>query len=106
MTVLVTIQIGVGMVVSLFATIPAHHSGANPANYFCGSARSVAWALGSSPLALASRTVPRSDPLRDSGGAGVRYSVGEISQAGYVGMDFLGPPGVGAAVRDDCPPQH
>jgi hypothetical protein len=53
MVVLLIIQIAVGMVVNLFVTIPVHHAGANPGNYFTGSARSVAWALSSSPSALA-----------------------------------------------------
>jgi heme A synthase len=53
MAVLLIIQIAVGMVVNLFVTIPAHHPGADAGNYFTGSARSLAWALSSSPGALA-----------------------------------------------------
>jgi hypothetical protein len=53
MTVLLIIQIGNGMVVNLFVTIPPHHPGAAPGSYLSGSARSLAWALGSAPPALA-----------------------------------------------------
>ncbi len=53
MTLLLVAQVGVGMVVNLYVTIPARHPGADPANYFSGSARSVGWALGSAPAALA-----------------------------------------------------
>jgi hypothetical protein len=41
------------MFVNLFVTIPKHHAGANPANYFGGSMRSVAWALEHGAIALA-----------------------------------------------------
>jgi hypothetical protein len=51
--VLVVIQVAIGMVVNLYVTVPGHHPGAHPANYFSGSARSVAWAIGSGPIALA-----------------------------------------------------
>jgi hypothetical protein len=52
--VLVLIQAAVGMVVNLYVTIPAHHPGARPADYFTGSASSVGWAITHGPLALAS----------------------------------------------------
>jgi hypothetical protein len=42
---LVLVQAGLGMVVNLYVTVPAHHSGAHPANYFSGSLHSVAWAI-------------------------------------------------------------
>lgn len=50
--VLVVVQIAVGMVVNLYVTVPAHHPGARPANYFSGSFRSVVWALGHGAVAL------------------------------------------------------
>jgi len=39
------IQLALGMVVNLYSTIPGAHPGSRPANYFTGSARSVAWAI-------------------------------------------------------------
>ncbi len=47
------LQVAVGMVVNLYVTVPAHHPGSHPSEYFSGSLRSVAWALSSGPLALA-----------------------------------------------------
>jgi hypothetical protein len=51
--VLVVAQTAIGMVVNLYVTVPAHHSGAQPANYSTGSLQSVAWALGHGAVALA-----------------------------------------------------
>lgn len=51
--VLVLIQAAVGMVVNLYVTIPAHHPGSRPANYFAGSARSIGWAVTHGAPALA-----------------------------------------------------
>jgi hypothetical protein len=51
--VLVVIQVAIGMVVNLYVTVPAHHPGAHPANYFSGSVHSVIWAIGSSAISLA-----------------------------------------------------
>jgi len=34
---LVVIQVAIGIVVNLYVTVPAHHPGAHPANYFSGS---------------------------------------------------------------------
>src|ERR1700677_1186893 len=45
------------MFVNLFVTIPKHHAGANPANYFGGSMRSVAWAIDHGAVALAIHVV-------------------------------------------------
>jgi len=45
MVVLLLVQMGIGMVVNLFVGIPDAHPGAHPANYFSGSASSVAWAI-------------------------------------------------------------
>jgi hypothetical protein len=50
--VLVVIQVAAGMVVNLYVTVPAHHPGAHPANYFSGSFHSVAWALSHGGVAL------------------------------------------------------
>jgi hypothetical protein len=46
-------QTGVGMVVNLYARIPAHHPGVKPSNYFAGSARSVVWATSHGAASLA-----------------------------------------------------
>jgi hypothetical protein len=50
---LVLAQAGLGMVVNLYVTVPAHHPGAKPPEYFSGSFRSVVWAIGHGPVALA-----------------------------------------------------
>lgn len=55
--VLICVQAGVGMFVNLFVTIPKHHAGANPANYFGGSMSSVAWAIDHGAVALAIHVV-------------------------------------------------
>jgi hypothetical protein len=49
---LVVIQSGIGVVVNLYDTVPNHHSGANPSDYFAGSYHSVLWAISSSYPAL------------------------------------------------------
>jgi hypothetical protein len=46
-------QFVLGMAANLFVTIPAHHPGARPGDYFAGSGQSVGWAISSGPLALA-----------------------------------------------------
>jgi hypothetical protein len=46
-------QTAVGMAVNLYVMVPGHHPGAQPANYFGGSLRSIVWAIGHGPLALA-----------------------------------------------------
>ncbi|MGB8197003.1 MAG: hypothetical protein WCF25_08355 [Acidimicrobiales bacterium] len=51
--VLICVQSGIGMFVNLFVSIPKDHAGANPSNYFSGSMRSVAWAIGHGAVALA-----------------------------------------------------
>lgn len=51
--VLVLIQAAIGIVVNLYVTIPAHHPGARPADYFTGSASSVGWAVAHGAPALA-----------------------------------------------------
>ena len=50
---LVMLQVAVGMVVNLYVRLPAHRPGAQPSDYFSGSLRSVVWAIGSGPPALA-----------------------------------------------------
>jgi hypothetical protein len=50
---LLVAQIAVGMIVNLYVVVPAHHPGAHPANYFSGSLRSIAWAIGHGAPALA-----------------------------------------------------
>jgi hypothetical protein len=50
--VMILLQSGFGMFVDLFVTIPKHHAGANPSNYFSGSTRSVAWAIAHGAIAL------------------------------------------------------
>jgi hypothetical protein len=53
---LVLVQAGLGMVVNLYVTVPAHHPGAHSANYFAGSLHSVAWAIAHSGAALVVHT--------------------------------------------------
>jgi hypothetical protein len=50
---LVIAQTAIGVIVNLYVTVPAHHPGARPANYFDGSLRSIAWAIGHGGPALA-----------------------------------------------------
>jgi hypothetical protein len=50
-------QFLLGMATNLFVTIPAHHPGARPGNYFVGSGQSVGWAITSGPLALAAHAI-------------------------------------------------
>jgi hypothetical protein len=50
---LLMVQIAVGMVVNLYVSVPANHPGAHPGRYLGGSLRSVAWAVGRGPVALA-----------------------------------------------------
>ena len=52
-TLLTVVQAGLGMVVNLYVTVPAHHPGAHPASYFPGSLHSVAWAIAHGPATLA-----------------------------------------------------
>ena len=50
-------QFVLGMATNLFVTIPAHHPGASPKNYFVGSGHSVGWAITSGLLPLAAHVV-------------------------------------------------
>ena len=54
---LLCVQAGLGMFVNLFVTIPTHHSGSNPSEYFSGSTRSVLWAIAHGAVALALHVV-------------------------------------------------
>ncbi|MBV9914941.1 MAG: hypothetical protein JO153_00460 [Solirubrobacterales bacterium] len=53
---LVLMQAAIGMVVNLYVTIPKHHPGAQPSEYFGGSFHSVIWAIGHGAAALALHT--------------------------------------------------
>ena len=53
---LVLVQAGLGMVVNLYVTVPTHHPGAHPANYFAGSLHSVTWAIAHGAATLAVHT--------------------------------------------------
>ena len=53
---LVLTQAAIGMVVNLYVTIPKHHPGAQPSEYFGGSFHSVIWAIGHGAAALALHT--------------------------------------------------
>lgn len=54
---LLLIQAAMGMVVNLYAAIPAHHPGAHPSNYLGGSLRSVVWAIAHGGVALSTHSV-------------------------------------------------
>ncbi len=45
MSLLLLAQFLLGMAVNLFVSIPTHHPGAHPSNYFSGSAQSIGWAI-------------------------------------------------------------
>jgi hypothetical protein len=49
---LVLAQACLGIVVNLYVTVPAHHPGAHPADYFSGSLHSLGWALSHGPVML------------------------------------------------------
>jgi hypothetical protein len=55
--IVIALQAGFGMFVNLFVSIPKNHAGANPANYFSGSTRSVVWAISHGAVALAVHVV-------------------------------------------------
>ena len=46
---LLLIQYLLGMTVNVYVTLPGRHPGAGAANYFSGSAASLAWLIGSGP---------------------------------------------------------
>lgn len=45
MSLLLLAQFVLGQAVNLFVSIPKHHPGAQPSNYFGGSAQSIGWAI-------------------------------------------------------------
>jgi hypothetical protein len=45
-------EAGLGMFVNLFVTIPRHHTGSSPSDYFSGSYHSVSWAITHGAIAL------------------------------------------------------
>jgi hypothetical protein len=53
---LVLVQAGLGMVSNLYVTVPTHHPGAHPANYFTGSLHSVTWVIAHGAATLAVHT--------------------------------------------------
>ncbi len=53
---LALVQAGLGMIVNLYVTVPAHHPGAHPVNYFAGSLHSVASAITHGATTLAVHT--------------------------------------------------
>jgi len=48
----ICLEAGLGIFVNLFVTIPRHHSGSSPSDYFSGSYHSVAWAISHGAIAL------------------------------------------------------
>jgi hypothetical protein len=50
-------QFVLGMAVNLFVTIPGHHPGASPSNYFVGAGHSAGWAITSGLLPLAAHVI-------------------------------------------------
>ncbi|HEY1761611.1 MAG TPA: hypothetical protein VGG17_03355 [Acidimicrobiales bacterium] len=49
---IILVQSGIGMAANLYVTVPRHHSGARPTDYFTGSARSIGWAMSSAAIIL------------------------------------------------------
>lgn len=56
MLVLLLIQFALGIAANLYVTVPAHHPGARPSDYFGGSLHSLGWALHHSAAILAAHT--------------------------------------------------
>ena len=56
-TLLVLVEAAIGMVANLYVTIPAHHPGAHPPEYFGGSLHSLGWAIAHGAVALTVHTV-------------------------------------------------
>ncbi|MGA9774451.1 MAG: hypothetical protein WBU92_00845 [Candidatus Dormiibacterota bacterium] len=54
---LVLAQIALGMVVNLYVVVPSRHPGSDPAEYFSGSFRSVAWAVAHGPAPLVAHVI-------------------------------------------------
>jgi len=54
---MICLQAGLGMFVNLYTTIPRHHSGSAPSEYFSGSLHSVTWAISHGAIVLAVHTI-------------------------------------------------
>jgi hypothetical protein len=54
---MILVQAGIGMATNLYVTIPAHHSGAIPSDYFTGSAQSIGWSVSHGAIILAIHSV-------------------------------------------------
>ena len=54
---MILVQAGIGMATNLYVAIPAHHNGANPSDYFTGSAQSVGWSVSHGAIILAIHSV-------------------------------------------------
>ena len=55
--VLLLVQFTLGIATNLFVTIPLHHSGSQPGDYFTGSVSSIGWAIGSGGVLLAAHAI-------------------------------------------------
>lgn len=55
--VLLLCQFALGIAANLYTTIPDRHPGAQPHNYFSGSAQSIGWAIGHGGLILAAHAL-------------------------------------------------
>lgn len=55
--VMICVQAGLGMFVNLFVTVPRHHSGSAPSEYFSGSFHSLTWAITHGGVALALHSI-------------------------------------------------
>ncbi|MHB1468968.1 MAG: hypothetical protein ACYCU0_03220 [Solirubrobacteraceae bacterium] len=100
---LVLAQSAVGIVVNLYAKIPAAHSGAKPGDYFTGSFDSVVWAIAHGPLSLtlhavlgialvlfALHAIGRAHALRDGFVTGLCVLAAALAiGAGFNGASFL-----------------
>jgi hypothetical protein len=49
---IILVQSAVGMAVNLYVSVPGHHPGAHPSEYFTGSARSIEWAMSHGAIVL------------------------------------------------------
>src|ERR1035438_5264243 len=55
--IMICVEAGLGIFVNLFVTIPRHHTGSSPSDYFSGSYHSVSWAITHGAIALAIHAV-------------------------------------------------
>jgi hypothetical protein len=55
--IVILVQSAIGMAVNLYVTIPAHHPGAHPSEYFTGSARSIGWVMAHGAIVLVTHAV-------------------------------------------------